>query len=61
MLVQEVTLEKQAEAAAEFDRIHSVERACEVGSLSGIMEPRELRAKLIGSLESALVRSRTND
>ena len=32
---REVTLEKQAELAAEFDAIHTVERAREVGSLRG--------------------------
>jgi hypothetical protein len=40
-------LEKQAELAAEFDRIHSVERALEVGSLETLLEPSELRPRLI--------------
>jgi len=53
-LVREVTLEKQAEMAAEFDRIHSVERARDVASLSEILEPQVLRAKLIASLRRAL-------
>jgi acetyl-CoA carboxylase carboxyltransferase component len=53
-LVREVTLEKQAEMAAEFDRIHSVERARDVASLREILEPRVLRAKLIASLRRAL-------
>jgi acetyl/propionyl-CoA carboxylase alpha subunit/acetyl-CoA carboxylase carboxyltransferase component len=52
-LLREVTLEKQAEVAAEFDRVHSVERARDVGSLSSIIEPHELRARLIASLEAA--------
>jgi ethanolamine utilization cobalamin adenosyltransferase len=46
-LVAEVMLEKQAELAAEFDRIHSVERALEVGSLETLLEPSELRPRLI--------------
>jgi acetyl-CoA carboxylase carboxyltransferase component len=52
-LLREVILEKQAEVAAEFDRIHSVERARDVGSLSEIIEPDTLRARLIAALEDA--------
>ena len=47
----EVTLEKQAEIAEKFDRIHSVERAREVGSLSEIVDPQRMRAFLIEELE----------
>jgi acetyl/propionyl-CoA carboxylase alpha subunit/acetyl-CoA carboxylase carboxyltransferase component len=46
-LQAEVMLEKQAELAAEFDRIHSVERALEVGSLESLLDPRALRPALI--------------
>jgi acetyl-CoA carboxylase carboxyltransferase component len=59
VLVQNVSLEKQAELAAEFDRIHSVERARDVGSLREILEPRDLRGRLIASLRSALDSRRT--
>jgi acetyl-CoA carboxylase carboxyltransferase component len=52
--LREVTLEKQAVMAAEFDSIHSVERAKAVGSLSEILEPNDLRPYLIGALESFL-------
>jgi acetyl-CoA carboxylase carboxyltransferase component len=45
-VMEEVTLEKQAEVAAEFDAIHSVERALEVGSLHQILDPAMLRATL---------------
>jgi acetyl/propionyl-CoA carboxylase alpha subunit/acetyl-CoA carboxylase carboxyltransferase component len=48
---QEVSLEKQAEVAAEFDAIHTVERAREVGSLEAILDPREIRPRLIAWLE----------
>jgi acetyl/propionyl-CoA carboxylase alpha subunit/acetyl-CoA carboxylase carboxyltransferase component len=48
---QEVSLEKQADVAAEFDAIHTVERAREVGSLEAILDPRELRPRLIDWLE----------
>jgi acetyl-CoA carboxylase carboxyltransferase component len=53
-LVRDVALEKQSEVAAEFDRIHSVERARDVASLSDILEPRALRGRLIASLRGAL-------
>ena len=48
--LQDTLLEKQAEVAAEFDAIHSVERAREVGSLSDIVAPAEMRAYLIDEL-----------
>jgi hypothetical protein len=43
----------QAEVAAEFDAVHTVERACRVGSLDDIVEPRQMRLALIGALEDA--------
>jgi hypothetical protein len=46
-----VILEKQSEVAAEFDSIHTVERAAEVGSLERIIEPREVRPWLISELD----------
>jgi acetyl-CoA carboxylase carboxyltransferase component len=49
---REVLLEKQAELAGEFDAIHSVERAREVGSLETIVAPEEIRPYLIGLLRS---------
>ena len=48
----EVTLEKQAQLAEEFDSIHSVERAREVGSLEEIVAPADMRPYLIGLLEA---------
>jgi acetyl/propionyl-CoA carboxylase alpha subunit/acetyl-CoA carboxylase carboxyltransferase component len=53
-VLREVTLEKQAAMAAEFDSIHTVERAREVGSLSEIIEPDELRPRLIATLDALL-------
>ena len=50
---QAVLLEKQAELAAEFDAIHSVERAREVGSLEHIVSAEEIRPYLISLLEGA--------
>ena len=50
----EVTLEVQAELAAEFDQIHSVDRALEVGSLEAIVDPKNTRPYLIGLIEEEL-------
>jgi acetyl-CoA carboxylase carboxyltransferase component len=52
--VVEVTLEKQAELAEEFDAIHSVERAQQVGSLEDIVSPNDLRPYLIRLLQQEL-------
>jgi acetyl/propionyl-CoA carboxylase alpha subunit/acetyl-CoA carboxylase carboxyltransferase component len=49
-VVSEVELEKQAEVAAEFDRVHTVERALQVGSLDAILAPGELRPRLVATL-----------
>jgi acetyl-CoA carboxylase carboxyltransferase component len=49
-----VRLEKQAELAQEFDGIHTVQRAREVGSLEAIFPPRQLRQCLIEALDPAL-------
>lgn len=56
-LEEEVRLEQQTALAAEFDEIHSVERARRVGSLDEIFDPREMRANLIAQLEAATVSS----
>jgi acetyl-CoA carboxylase carboxyltransferase component len=46
----DAVLEKQAEVAAEFDAVHTVERARDVGSLEAIVPVSDTRAFLIGSL-----------
>ena len=51
-LLAEVTREKQAELAAEFDAVHSVERAQRVGSLEDIVPADGMRAYLIDALRS---------
>jgi len=56
-LLEAVRLERQTELAEEFDKIHSVERAREVGSLDAIFEPHEMRPRLIARLEAALADS----
>ena len=49
-----VRSEKLGEVAAEFDAIHSVERAREVGSVHAIIPAGELRPRLIDALERGL-------
>jgi acetyl/propionyl-CoA carboxylase alpha subunit/acetyl-CoA carboxylase carboxyltransferase component len=46
-ILDDVMLEKQAEVAAEFDSVHTVERAREVGSLEAIVGAQQLRPALI--------------
>jgi acetyl-CoA carboxylase carboxyltransferase component len=50
----EARLAAQAEVAAEFDSIHTVERARRVGSLHQILPLSEMRPRLIACLEKAL-------
>jgi len=47
---RQILLQKQAELAAEFDAIHTVERALEVGSLEALIEPDRIRPYLIDQL-----------
>ncbi len=49
-LLESVRLEKQAEVAAEFDKIHSVDRAKQVGSLEGIISAGRIRSFLIEAI-----------
>jgi acetyl/propionyl-CoA carboxylase alpha subunit/acetyl-CoA carboxylase carboxyltransferase component len=53
-LFKAVHSEKLGEIAAEFDRVHSVHRALEVGALQNILPPANLRPYLIGALERGL-------
>lgn len=53
-LYKDVEAEIRAKVAAEFDTVHSVDRALEVGSLSGIVEPDQLRSQLHKQLSEAL-------
>ena len=52
-ILDQVLLEKRAELAAQFDAVHTVERAREVGSLDALLEPRDLRPALIAMLLEA--------
>jgi acetyl-CoA carboxylase carboxyltransferase component len=55
-LYKEVEAEIQGKVAAEFDAVHSVDRAMEVGSLSGIVDPAQLRTQLHRQLSEGLER-----
>ena len=48
--------EKLGEVAAEFDRIHSVERALEMGSISAIIPAEELRGYVIDAVGRGIAR-----
>ncbi|GAA4620108.1 biotin carboxylase N-terminal domain-containing protein [Actinoallomurus vinaceus] len=49
-----VRAEKLAEVATEFDRVHSIQRAVEVGSVDEIVKAAELRPKIIEAIERRL-------
>src|SRR5262249_33665173 len=51
-----VRAEKLGEVAAEFDRVHSIQRAVEVGSVDEIISVAQLRPKIIGAIEHGLLR-----
>ena len=53
-LLAQTILSEQARLAAEFDAIHSVGRALDVGSLEKILEPTELRPFLVRQIAAAL-------
>jgi acetyl-CoA carboxylase carboxyltransferase component len=52
-----VRAEKQAEVAGEFDRIHSIERAQQVGSVDRIIAPAELRRYLVEAVGRGIGRT----
>ncbi len=52
-LLEQVLLEMQAQVAAEFDAVHTVERALEVGSLEALLDTKQLRPTLIAYLDEA--------
>ncbi|RMF76024.1 MAG: ATP-grasp domain-containing protein [Acidobacteria bacterium] len=51
-----VHAEKLGEVAAEFDRIHSIERAQAVGSIERIIPPQRLRPYLVEAVERGIER-----
>ena len=49
-----VRAEKLGEVAAEFDAVHSIQRAVEVGSVHAIIDAHELRPRIIAAIEAGL-------
>jgi acetyl/propionyl-CoA carboxylase alpha subunit/acetyl-CoA carboxylase carboxyltransferase component len=49
-----VRAEKLGEVAAEFDRVHSIQRAVEVGSVDAIISAPQLRPAIIDAIERGL-------
>jgi acetyl/propionyl-CoA carboxylase alpha subunit/acetyl-CoA carboxylase carboxyltransferase component len=49
-LMRQVRSEKLGEVAEEFDRVHNVQRALDVGSVSRILPPEQLRPYLVDAL-----------
>lgn len=42
---------KVGQVAAEFDRVHSIQRAADVGSVDAIISAAELRPRIIEAIE----------
>jgi acetyl-CoA carboxylase carboxyltransferase component len=57
----EVHAQQLGELAAEFDSIHSVERALRMGSISRIIEPGNMRPFLIDAVERGMERTLKRD
>lgn len=51
-----VRAEKLGEVAAEFDRVHNIQRAVDVGSVDEIISAAELRPRIIETIEAGLAR-----
>ncbi|MDA3642760.1 ATP-grasp domain-containing protein [Saccharopolyspora indica] len=51
-----VRAEKLGEVAAEFDSVHSIQRAVEVGSVDAIVQPERLRPDIIAAVERGLAK-----
>ena len=49
-----VRAEKLGEVAGEFDRVHSIQRAVEVGSVDAVIRAAELRPRIIEAIETRL-------
>ena len=47
-----VRAEKLGEVAAEFDGVHNIHRAVEVGSVDAVIAPEELRPRIIAAIEA---------
>jgi acetyl-CoA carboxylase carboxyltransferase component len=52
-----VRSEKLGEVASEFDSVHSIHRAVSVGSVDAVIDPHELRPRIIAAIEAGLART----
>ena len=55
-LLRAVESEVQVQVAKEFDTVHSVQRAMDVGSLTGVIQPSQMRPDLIERVRRGLAR-----
>jgi hypothetical protein len=55
-LTESVRSEKLGEVAQEFDEVHSINRALDVGSVDRIIPAATLRPYLVGALERGMAR-----
>ncbi len=55
-LIEQVRSEKLGEVAREFDSVHSVRRAQEMGSVHRIVQSERLRAYLVDAVERGMAR-----
>src|ERR1035441_8102951 len=60
-LFKVVHSEKLGEMASEFDRVHSVQRALDVGALNYIIPPANLRPYLIHAIERGIAREEESE
>jgi acetyl/propionyl-CoA carboxylase alpha subunit/acetyl-CoA carboxylase carboxyltransferase component len=60
-LFKVVRSEKLGEMASEFDRVHSVQRALDVGALNYIVPPAKLRPYLIHAVERGIAREEESE
>ncbi|MGG5260638.1 carboxyl transferase domain-containing protein [Phycicoccus avicenniae] len=51
---QAVRSEMLGKVASEFDRVHDIHRAVEVGSVDAVIAPEELRPRIVAALEAGL-------
>ena len=58
-VLRNVESEVQMQVAREFDSVHSVQRAMDVGSLTAVIQPAEIRRDLINRVRSGIARFRT--
>jgi hypothetical protein len=56
-LWETVLAEKRREFAERFDRVHSIERAVQMGSVSAIIDPASLRSFLIAAVQRGIERA----